>query len=276
MHGWTIELLALPGGDTREAMPWGNGAFEFRGVTPGEYRLSVRDAGGHVLHEEAVSLHRMDETLAITVRADKLPQGRPADPISIQQLQHTPPRKAMKAWRIAKSALEKRQIDRAVDHLKAAIAVDPAFADAYNDLGTAYFHLNRYEQSAEHFQKAIDLAPTHRQATDNLCLVLIKSGRYAEAGQAAGRILKRGGGSAMVHYAAALGLISESGSPIETMNHLRAAQGQIPNAHLTAARILANAGRRAEAARDVEAYLRAKSGSARRAELEAWLAELRK
>lgn len=274
MQGWTIELLPLKGGKFLETTPWQRGIFEFRAVTPGEYRLRVKNARGIVLHEEEVSLNEIEKVLSVTVQPEEF-EG-PADTISIQQLQHRPPGKALKAWRNGQAAFEKRKIALAADHLKTAVALDPAFADAHNDLGTVYFHLGQYQESAEHFQKAIDLAPAHRQANDNLCFVLVKSGRYAEAGQAADQILKLGRGSAMAHYAAALGLLAVSGSPIEkTMAHLRAAQRQIPNAHLIAGSILADAGRRADAARELEAYLRSGSGESKRAELEAWLAELR-
>jgi tetratricopeptide (TPR) repeat protein len=162
-----------------------------------------------------------------------------------------------------------------VEHLKSAVAADPAFADAHNHLGVVYFHMNQYQESSAHFQKAVELAPTHRQANDNLCLVLLKTERYAEAGEAAGRILRLGSGSPMAHYAAAVGLISADGSATEALDHLRRAEVSIPNARLLGARILAGTDRRADAARQVEAYLRSQDADPKRPQLEAWLAQLR-
>jgi hypothetical protein len=100
-------------------------------------------------------------------------------------------------------------------------------------------------------------------------------GRFAEAGQAADRILRRGGGSSIAHYAAAAGLLFDGGSRREALFHLRRVDGQIPNARLLIARILADTGHGADAARELEGYLSSQSGDPRRPRLEAWLAELR-
>jgi hypothetical protein len=142
-------------------------------------------------------------------------------------------------------------------------------------LGAAYFQLQDYQRSAEQFQKAIDLAPTHKTANENLCLALLKLGRYGEAGQAADRIVKRGGGAPIAHFAMAVGLLAGGGSRSEALFHLRLASSHIPNARLLTARVLADAGRRADAASELEAYLRAQNGNAGLPGVEEWLAELR-
>jgi tetratricopeptide (TPR) repeat protein len=272
---WTVELVAFKGvGVIRAALHW-NGSFELRAVTPGEHRLRVLDARGEVLHEEIVSLRHEGEPLTVQVRRPES-QGGSTETVSLQQLQHKPPRKALNAWKNGRAALDKQQFDRAVEHLKAAVATDPEFADAHNYLGAAYFHMKQYQESVAHFQQAVELAPTHPQASDNLCLVLIKSERYAEAGEAAGRILRQGGGSAMAHYAAAIGLISGAGSVVDVLNHLRRAEVSIPNARLLSAHVLEEAGRRGDAARAVEAYLRSPEADPKRTQLEAWLAQLKK
>ena len=194
----------------------------------------------------------------------------------MQQLSHKSPRKAVNELKNGRAALEKQQFTRAVGHLESAVAVDPASADAHNDLGVAYFQLEQYQKSVEHFKRATDLAPTHERANNNLCLVLLKTGRYTEAGQAANGVLQRGGSSPVVHYAAAVGLYAGGGNLNEALRHLTRAGAQLPNARLLTVRVLAEAGRRADAARELEAYLRTPEGDSRRPELEAWLAELRR
>jgi len=271
---WTIHLIpAFRGEELRTAPRW-NGSFEFHGVTPGDHRLRVSDARGRVLHEEMVSLYRDGETVSIGMRAEESAQRGQAQTVSLQELQHKSPRKALKEFNAARASLEKQQFARAVDHLKSALAVDPEFVEAHNDLGAAYFLREDYRRSAEHFQKAIDLAPTHKQANENLCLALLKMGRFVEAGQTAGRVVRRGGGSPVAHYAMAVGLIVDGGSRSEALFHLRLVGSHIPNARLLAARILADTGRRTDAARELEAYLRLQNGDARLPQLEEWLTEL--
>jgi Flp pilus assembly protein TadD len=103
----------------------------------------------------------------------------------VQQLSHKSPRKALNELKNGRAALDKKQFTRAVGHLKSAAAADPESADIHNELGVAYYELAQYEQSLREFQRAISLAPTHERANNNLCLVLLKTGRFAEAGQAA-------------------------------------------------------------------------------------------
>jgi tetratricopeptide (TPR) repeat protein len=273
---WKVELVHLADGESWHTDLWWNGAFEFRGVPMGEHRLRLVDAKGHVVHDEAVSVRRDGETLSIRLRREEAPPAGRGETISVQQLTHKSPRKALDELKNGRAALEKRQFARAVGHLESAVAVDPASPDAHNDLGVAYFELQQYQKSVEHFRRASDLAPTHDRANDNLCLALLKSGRYAEAGQVASGILKRGGGSVMAHYAAAIGLIDGGGNLDAALRHLRRVEAQMPKARLLTIRILADSGRRADAARELEAYLHSPEADSKRPELEAWLAELRR
>jgi hypothetical protein len=59
-------------------------------------------------------------------------------------------------------------------------------------------------------------------------MLLLKTKRYAEAGQAAGRLLRRGAGSAKAHYVAAVSLLAGRGSQSEALKHLRRAEDTIP------------------------------------------------
>ena len=79
----------------------------------------------------------------------------------------------------------------------------------------------------------------------------------------------------MAHYAAAISLIAAGGSKTEALDHLRRAEDDIPKGHVLAASILAEAGRREDAAKELEAYLRSPDETVDRPALDAWLAQLR-
>jgi Tfp pilus assembly protein PilF len=278
MSGWKVQISHVGNGQTQDTQLWWNGAFEFHEIVPGEHRVRVIDDRGHVVHNEMVSLRRDGETLYIRFRPDGVPPNGPGERISVQQLNHKSPRKALNELKSGRAAMDKQQFTRALGHLQTAVTVDPASADAHNDLGVAYFQLAQYQQSLEQFRTAIELAPTHERANNNLCLVLLKTEHYEEAGQAASGVLKRGAGTPMAHYAAAVALLAGGGSMNEALDHLRRAQGAMPQARLLTARVLAHAGRRDDAARELEGYLRSPEADAdaKRPELEAWLAELRR
>jgi Flp pilus assembly protein TadD len=278
LSGWKVELAQVGHGETWMTDLCWNGAFEFRGVPAGAHRLRVIDEAGYVQHDEVVSLRNDGESLSIRFRTeDTRPKGR-GETIAVQQLNHKSPRKATNELKTGRAALERREFARAVGHLETAVALDPASADAHNDLGAAYYQLRQYQKSVEHFKIATDLAPTHERAGNNLCMTLLRTGRYIEAAQAADGMFKRGGGSPMPHYAAAVALIAQGGNLNEAIDHLRRVQSQIPKARLLTARVLADAGRRTEAAQELEAYLRSPEADtdARRPELEAWLPELKR
>jgi Tfp pilus assembly protein PilF len=272
---WTVELTPLRVGVARKTTPGQDGFFEFLAVTPGEHELRVIDAEGRMRYRDVYRLRPNHETLSISVPSAGPAQHPKPDAISTRRLQHKVPWQAMIEFREGVAALKNRQVMSAVEHLKAAVAIDPAFADAHSDLGVAYLRSKEYHQSAEQFQKAINLVPSHQAANDNLCMLLLKTKRYAEAGQAAGRILRHGAGSAKAHYVAAVSLLAGRGSQSEALRHLRRAEDAIPKARLLAASILAHTGRRTDAAHELETYLRTPDRYSRRPQIEAWLAELR-
>ena len=274
LSSWTVALIPLSRGKTQRTAPRPDGSFEFRDVTAGIYELRVDNGQGRTQYSQIVSLSRAEEMLSIRIPVED-PAPFKSQLVSVQQLQHKVPREARLEFRRGSAALKKRQLNAAVDHLKAAVAVDPADADAHNDLGVAYIRLREYEKGAEQFQEAIALDPTHQLANDNLCIALVKMGRYAEAGYAADRILRRGYASSVAHYAAAASLVAAGGGELEALNHLRRAEEDIPKAHLVAAWILVRSGSRTDAEREVEAYLRSRDKDFKRSDVEQWLAGLR-
>ena len=272
---WTVELTPAGVGVARRTTPGPDGFFEFLAVTPGEHALRVVDAEGCIRYQDVLWVRPNHKTLLISVPSADVAQQSQPNATSTPPAQHEVPCYAMIEFKKGVAALKSRQVTPAIVHLKAAVAIDPAFADAHNNLGVAYLRSREFHQSAEEFQKAIGLVPSHEAANENLCMLLLKTKRYAEAGQAAGRILRRCAGSAKVHYVAAVSLLAGRGSRSEALEHLQRAEASIPKARLLAASILAHAGRRTDAAEELETYLRTADRYSRRPLVQKWLAELR-
>lgn len=250
-------------------------SFEFRSATPGVHELRVLAANGQVLYQEYVSVNP-NQTLSI-----RLPEQPPAkrsseSTISLQQLQHKVPLAAQKAFQKGEKAAVKGDLDQARTCFEEAVAKDPEFADAYNELGGTNAGLNHLAEAAAQFQKAIDLAPEHRKALPNLSIVLAKMERLHEAGQVARRALQVIRGDSRMHYILAASLVDEHGNIDEILAHLDRAAADIPSAHVAAADLLAQHGRFEEAIHHLEGYLdRAAPGDALRPKVEARLAQLR-
>jgi len=250
-------------------------SFEFRSVTPGLHELRVFSSNGQVLYQEYVSV-TPNQTLSIRL-PEPSSKGRSGDStISLQQLQHKVPPAAQKAFQKGERAATKGDLEQARVCFQEAVARDPEFADAYNELGGVDAGLNHLEEAAAQFQKAIDLVPEHRRALPNLGIVLAKMDRLHEAGQVARHALQLVPGDSRMHYILAASLVNEHGNLDEILAHLDRAAADIPAAHINAADLLAQDGRLDEAIQRLQGYLdRAAPGDAFRPKVEARLAQLR-
>jgi tetratricopeptide (TPR) repeat protein len=272
--GLTIELSGNGMGfQTTFVNP--DNSFELRSVTPGVHELRVVAGNGQVLYQEYVTLNP-NQSLSIRL-PEQSSKGRSGEStISLEQLRHKVPPPAQKAFEKGERAAAKGDLVQARACFEEAVARDPEFADAYNELGGVDAGLNHLEEAADQFQKAIDLVPEHGRALPNLSIVLAKMERLHEAGQVARRALQVAPGNSRMHYILAASLVEEQGNLDEILAHLDRAATDIPSAQITAADLLAQNGRLEEAIHRLEGYLHgAAPGDALRPKVEARLAQLR-
>jgi tetratricopeptide (TPR) repeat protein len=183
---------------------------------------------------------------------------------------------AMRAYDKGRYAAGQGSGRQAIVYFLEALAIDPQFAGAHNDLGAVYLTRGELPQAVEQFQKTIDLAPEHRLALSNLSIALIRMNRCREAGEVARRTLELEPGQARAHLILAAALLAQAGDTGEALAHLERASAEIPKAHMLAAGLLAKAGRRHEAVDHLEEYLRlAAPQDAERFRAKAWLDDLR-
>jgi tetratricopeptide (TPR) repeat protein len=191
--------------------------------------------------------------------------------------QASPAPAAWKMYDKSRIAAARGNRGEALKYLREAVALHPDFAAAYNDLGAVYLAEGEFSLAAESFQQALVVAPTHRLALANLSLALIRMNRYREAGEVARRGLDVDPDHAGLHLILAASLMAQPGGTGEALEQIERASTQIPKAHLLAADLLLKAGRREEAMRHLEEYLRiAAPRDAGRAGTEARLAQLRR
>lgn len=266
----------MGGGPTERVMINGDGSFEFRYARPGAHELRLVTMSGTIIHQETVFITGANQFLSIRL-PDSPGASRSVDStISLRQLTHKIPPQAQKAYNKGEQASAKGKHREAADLFRQAVTIDPEFVDAFNELGAAEAALGNLPQAAEDFQKAVDLVPEHRLALPNLSIVLAKLRRFREAAEVARRALKVVPASGTVRYILAASLLFEKGDTDEALDNLERATSEVPKAHLVAADILALRGKRLEAIRHLEEYLRvAPAGDKDRARAEAKLAELR-
>lgn len=93
-------------------------------------------------------------------------------------------------FKVGSSHLEKGNFPEALKELLQAESYNTNDPLIYNNLGLAYFLLERYEQSETNFRKAIALNGTFTDARNNLSRVLIERGKFKESREQIKKVLE--------------------------------------------------------------------------------------
>jgi tetratricopeptide (TPR) repeat protein len=201
----TVELIAAGSRMARaRSVVTPAGSFAFQDIEPGMYTLQVIDPRGESIHNEIVNVFEGGD-LAIRLEA---PRGaRPPDGvISARELAHPVPAKAAKEYVSAKSAASAGDYEKAFKHFERAVSIDPAYVEAWNDMGVAYMRQNRTVDAAECFAKAAAIEPKFILVQVNLSVAEAKLGHLDEAEAAARRAIAIDAESPRAQQALALSL----------------------------------------------------------------------
>jgi Flp pilus assembly protein TadD len=198
------------------------------------------------------------------------PAARPGGIVSVQELRVPP--KAVKEFERSRRAFRSGEFRSAVDHLEKAIQIAPDFVEAHNNLATAHIRLREYQPAVVELQKAIDLDPKLEVPYHNLAWVLIRLSRLPEAEAAARRALELAPQHASARLTLGRILALEGRNTLEAVQLLIQASIEIPEARLPLAHVLQQRGQPEQAVAQLQAY--AQDDPAKRARVEAWLAQL--
>jgi tetratricopeptide (TPR) repeat protein len=92
----------------------------------------------------------------------------------------------------------------AVDAFRSAIAIDPEFAEAHNNLGNALRELGQLEEAEKHLRRALAIKPNYPEAHNNLGVALAKARRTDDAVASYQRALRQRPDYAEAHLNRAL------------------------------------------------------------------------
>jgi len=138
---------------------------------------------------------------------------------------------------------------RAETEYRAALEVNPGFADGWNNLGTLYAQQGDLARAREGFERALALQPQHVKALSNLSGLALQQGRAEEAAATARRILATSteDPTALYNAGVVLGNLGDYASAETAFRRLTAAQPGRVDAALGLARALWAQGRVADA-----------------------------
>ena len=217
----------------------------------GQYDVAVSGLDGRALGQEIMATGPSESAPDIELPQRK--DERPGGVVSVTELLHPPPKSAVKSVEHAAQLSEAGRREEAAAELEKAVQTAPEFAAARNNLGVQYMYLRRYEQAVAQFEAAARIAPGARVFA-NLAIALDKSGRPAEAEQAARRAVWLDGGNAKAHLALGCLLAPKGRSRQEAVRELTLAAGEEPSAYLVLANVYTTAGETQKARESLDAY----------------------
>ena len=250
-----------------------SGTFEFSNVPAGSYRVRVVTRDGTILSQEQHEVNQMGGDVAIAL--PEVPYERPSEgSVSVARLRHKIPSKAKKAFAEAQKRLEADDLTGSAGKLREAIALDPLYMEAHNNLGCRMLTIGRIDEAITSFQRAIEIDAHAPYAHSNLAVALLYQHRSAEAETAARVAIETDGGISKIRYVLGMALFNQRKFTREAAQSLRQSEDEFPNARLAAAAVFERLGEVKEAKVELNTYLNT-AGAVRQNEVKAWLSRLK-
>ncbi len=105
---------------------------------------------------------------------------------------------------LAMALLDDGEVDAALAHYQAALALDPRFAGAYTGLGAVYARQGKPAEARQAFEQALAIAPTLAAAHASLARLLAKEGQLEQARTHLEQAIAAEPATPEFHYALAL------------------------------------------------------------------------
>src|SRR5437764_10904486 len=150
-----VELRELSNGMNRQRESVrADGSFRFRDVASGSYEVRVVTAmQNETLVQEFVEVNPFGGQLVL--RMPHTEKTRPVSGlVSVQELESRVPKKAFQAFVKAQHYAETAKPAEAIEQLRRAIALDPAWRDAHVNLGAELVRVGRYEEAMAELQES--------------------------------------------------------------------------------------------------------------------------
>ena len=122
---------------------------------------------------------------------------------------------------------------QAEQQLLQAIALDPSFKEAYNNLGNLYYQREAYNQAKIMYQHALEIDPNYVKARNNLGNTYMQLAMYTEAITELNKVISTDSESGLAHYNLAC-VYARSGDATLAVRYLNQAIEREPQARVWA------------------------------------------
>jgi len=192
----TVRLSSVVVGEF-STMTDNDGVFTFRRLREGSYFITVEAGKDFLPGQETVDLYdNRGRTATVQI------QLRPKPPTAIVGVINATlagvPRPALELYNqaLASSAKDNK---KAVEQLKAALAIHPSFVLALNELGIIYMNLGDLESAVQALSQATKIAPDNFTLHLNLGYILMQMKKVAEAERELSRAIQLTSAPSLAH-----------------------------------------------------------------------------
>ncbi len=181
---YSVVLESVHGAVVGRSVTNRQGEIAFRGIRPGDYVVRVSGANIKDAASGTIALSPSDFRSEFVRVELTNPDGTPAITSkqgSVSAASLNIPEKARKERDKGNEALARGDKDKAKEHYLKAIEIYPAFASAYNNLGTVYIASSDKVHAREAWMKALEIDPELDSANVNIARLDFMDRDYASA-----------------------------------------------------------------------------------------------
>ena len=150
--------------------------------------------------------------------------------VSAAALRHAVPKAAVKAHERARKSFAAGKTGDAARELEKALALDPEYAEAHENLGALYLKLNRPAEAEAHIRRAVELNPSSSFAHSDLSVIQFLSGDPGSAERSARRALELSAGNDWARFILGMTLLRNTATYSEALQQLESASRSVPAA----------------------------------------------
>jgi tetratricopeptide (TPR) repeat protein len=243
----------------------GNGSFVFRQLGGGRFTVRVDAGDEYETATEVVdvtdsgaggNISRMGQIYSVQIHL-RLKSGAVITKGVISA--NDPPKAALDLYNKALDSVKEGHRDKAIEQLKAAIAIHPQFVAALNGLGVQYMKLGNYQAAFDAFSNALKLSPDNFILHLNCGITLFQLNRPVDAEAQFTAALSKNEASGTAHVYRARALIGQNrlDDAMKDLNRAVEIGGDdVKISHRYLAGIHMEKGENAEAVKELELYLK--------------------
>jgi Tfp pilus assembly protein PilF len=198
-----------------------NGNFAFKALAPGSYTVVVEGGDEFETARESVYIDTDVRTprgiapptmtrpytvlIYLQAKRDADAQGKPG---VLNAALVNVPAQARTLYTQALESIRLGDTKKAIEQLRAAVALYPEFGLALNELGVQYLRLNEITKAAESLSQAVKMSPDAFVPRLNYGIALLEKKSFAEAEEQLRQAVRKNEASPIAHYYLGLTLLS--------------------------------------------------------------------